>query len=505
MNSYSIEKLPTGIPGFDHIAYGGLPKGRSTLIAGTSGSAKTVFACQFLVEGIRQHGESGVFVTFEESPDDIRSNMLGLGWDIAQWEREGKWNFLDASRQPGDEYVVGGQFDLTALLARVENSVRTSNAQRVSLDSVGALLGQFNDPALVRNELLRIVASLKAMQVTSVMTAERINDRVGLARFGVEEFAADNVVTLRNNQEDERRRRTIEILKFRGAMHAKGEFPFTVASGKGIVVIPLSALELTQPAPNSRLTSGNAELDEMCGGGLFRDSIILVAGATGTGKTLIANTIVYGGVTNGERCLYFAFEESRDQLSRNSIGWGIDLEKLESGGLLRLECVYPESNGLQDHLIRLQAIVHEFRPQRVVVDSLSALNRVATPKGLREFLIGLTAFLKHEEITALFTTTTSALFGMASVTEDQISTLTDTIILLRYLETEAEMRRGLMVLKMRGSQHDKRIRELKIDNKGIQIGDAFHSMSGILSGNMSYMTTGESALVRDMFSVGPDS
>lgn len=499
MNSAGLEKLPTGIAGFDHIAHGGLPKGRSTLIAGTSGSAKTVFTCQFLIEGIRQRGEGGVFVTFEESPNDIRSNMLGFGWDIAQYEREGKWAFVDASRQPGEEYVVGGQFDLGALLVRVENGIRTIGAQRVVLDSVGALLAQFNDAGLVRNELLRIVASMKTMKVTSLMTAERIDDRVGLARFGVEEFVADNVVTLRNNMEDERRRRTIEILKFRGATHAKGEYPFTVTSGKGIDVIPLSALELTQHAPTERLSFGNAELDEMCGGGLFRNSIVLVAGPTGTGKTLIANTFVVGGSANGDRCLYFAFEESRDQLSRNAAGWGIDLQHMEREGLLRIENLYPESAGLQDHLIRIQSIVQQFRPQRVVIDSLSALNRIATTTGLREFLIGLIAFLKHENVTTLFTTTTTALFGFSSITDEQISTLTDTIILLRYLETEAEMRRGVMILKMRGSQHDKRIREMRISPNGIQVGDPFHSMSGILSGNMSYMTAGESEMVRNMF------
>ncbi len=494
-----IDKLPTGISGFDHIAAGGLPRGRTTLVTGTSGSAKTVFACQFLVEGIRQAGDAGVFVTFEESPDDIRRNMIGFGWDIRRWEREGKWVFVDASHHPGEESVITGEFDLGALLARIESAARSIGARRISMDSLGAILVQFGDNATVRNELFRVVSSLKQIGMTAVLTAERADEYGPVSRYSVEEFVADNVVILRNVLEDEKRRRTVEILKYRGTEHAKGEFPFTIVPGQGIVVIPLSAIELKQRSSSTRITSGNSELDRMCGGGFFRDSIILVSGATGTGKTLMATVFMAGGTLTGERCLLFAFEESRDQLFRNAIGWGVDFERMEREGLLRVVCEYPETAGLEDHLVRMKEIIAQFKPNRIAIDSLSALERVATPRSFREFVIAITSYIKQQEVAGLYTSTTPTLLGGTSITEGHISTITDSIILLRYVETFGEMRRGMTVLKMRGSMHDKNIREFTIDQHGMHITRPFRNIAGILSGNFMYVTSSEVERLQELF------
>jgi circadian clock protein KaiC len=494
-----IEKLPTGIAGFDHIAIGGLPKGRTTLVSGTAGSAKTVFASQFLAEGIAKAGEHGVFVTFEEPPSDIRRNMSSLGWDITRWEAEGSWAFVDASPQAGDDAVVSGSYDLGALLARIEHAVRKIGARRVAMDSLGAIFTQFSDSATVRRELFRVAMALKRLGVTAVMTGERIHEYGDIARYGVEEFVADNVVILRNALEDEKRRRTIEILKFRGTSHQKGEFPFTILPGEGIIVIPLSAIRLQQRSSNLRISSGNAELDHMCGGGLFRDSILLVSGATGTGKTLMTTEFMAGGANSGERCLLFAFEESREQLFRNATGWGVDFERLERDGLLKVVCEYPEVAGLEDHLISMTGVINAFRPTRVAVDSLSALERVGSIKGFREFVISLTSFIKHQEVAGLFTATTPSLLGGVSVTEAHISTLTDSIILLRYVEMYGEMRRGLTVLKMRGSAHDKDIREFTIDAQGMHIGRPFRGVGGILAGNPVQVTPGEIDRLSGMF------
>jgi len=309
-----VEKLSTGISGFDYISMGGLPKGRNTLLSGTAGSAKTVFAAQFLCEGILRFGEKGVFVTFEESPQDIRKNMLGFGWDIRKFEDENKWAFVDASMSPEHETIEAGNYDLGALLARIEYAIKKTGASRVSLDSLGAVFGQFSRVEIIRRELFRLSSALKQMNVTSIMTAEKVSEDGEIARHGIEEFVADNVIILRNSLEAEKRRRTIEILKFRGTLHSKGEFPFTILPEKGVVVIPLSAIELKQKSSNIRISSGNKLLDEMCGGGFFRDSIVLVSGATGSGKTLMATEFVCGGAKQNERCLLLAFEESREQL-----------------------------------------------------------------------------------------------------------------------------------------------------------------------------------------------
>lgn len=495
----SITKLPSHIPGFDHVADGGLPMGRTTLVCGSAGSAKTILAAQFLAEGIRCAGEPGVFVTFEESAEDVRLNMSGFGWNIAAWEAEGLWAFVDASPEPAHEAVIVGDYDLGALLARIEHAVSRVGAHRLSMDSLGAIFTQFTDSATVRREMFRIATALKRLGLTALLTAERTAEYGEIARYGVEEFVADNVIILRNVLEGEKRRRTLEILKFRGTAHRKGEYPFSIINGEGMVVIPLSAIELKQRSSDVRITSGSADMDAMCGGGFFRDSIILVSGATGTGKTLMATEFMAGGVNLNERCLLFAFEESREQLFRNASGWGVDFEGMEREGRLKVVCAYPETDGLEDHLIRMKRTIESFAPQRVAVDSLSALERVSSPRGFREFVICLTSFIKHQEIAGVFTATTPNLLGGASVTEAHISTITDLIILLRYVEMYGEMRRGLTVLKMRGSRHDKDIREFTIDARGMHIGKPFREVTGILAGSPRHAGSGEIDVIRNLF------
>ncbi|MBK1726006.1 circadian clock protein KaiC [Halorhodospira neutriphila] len=482
----AVEKLPTGIPGFDAVANGGLPAGRATLVAGTPGSAKTVLAGQFLATGI-EAGAAGVFVTCEESPADLRRNLSAFGWPIAAWEASGRWRFVDASPAIDVDALEAGSYDLGGLVARIRHAVEQSGAQRLAIDSLAALFSRFPDARQVRWDLYRIASQLKALGVTAVMTAERDAEYGGVARYGVEEFVADNVVILRNVLEAETRRRTLEILKFRGTHHQKGEYPFTIRPDSGVVVIPLSAMELVQRSSDTRVTSGNAALDTMCGGGIYRDSIVLVSGATGTGKTLMATEFTAGGLAAGERCLLLAFEESRDQLIRNARGWGVEYEPAEAGGALQIRCDYPEAAGLEDHLVRIKEAIDAFRPQRVALDSLTALERVASPRGFREFVIGLTSFIKEREIAGLFTASTPSLMGGASVTEAHISTLTDSIILLRYVEMGGEVQRGLTVLKMRGAAHERSIRQFTIDQRGMHIGAPFRGVEGILEGHPNRM------------------
>jgi circadian clock protein KaiC len=481
--SVTVPKTATGIAGFDSISEGGLPRERATLIAGTAGSAKTVFAVNYLAAGITQAGENGVFVTFEDSVPDVRRNMLGFGWDIAQWEKEGKWAFVDAAPDADGPMAVVGEYDLGGLLARIQHAVKKVNAKRVSLDSLNALFVQFKEHAMLRAELFRITAVLKKMGLTVVFTGERTQEYGEVTRYGIEEFVADNVVILRNILDEERRRRTVEILKMRGTSHQRGEFPFTITSREGIVVIPLSRIELTQSSSTVRITSGVKELDKMCGGGFFRDSVILASGASGTGKTLLVTQFMSGGYKAKERSLLFAFEESKDQLFRNAAAWGMDFKAMEKKERLMVVNRYPHSMAMEDHLVEMTQMIEDFKPNRVAVDSLSALERVSSLRGFREFVIALTSTLKKKETAGLFTSTSPSLLGGTSVTEKHISTLTDSIILLRYVEAFGSMRRALVVLKMRGSHHDADIREYTIDGDGMHIGQPMREVSGVLSGH----------------------
>ncbi len=494
-----IDRVPTGMPGFDLISHGGLPADRSTLITGTPGSGKTMFAVQFLAEGIRRHGQSGVFVTFEESTDDLRKNFISLGWDIEKWESENKWRFVDVSPHAGQRLIRVGKFDLSALLTRIGSAVEQVGAKRVALDSLGAIFTQVTDRSTLRSEIFRIMSVLKEMEVTAVLTGEHGRDDEVITRSDMEEFTADNVVITRNIREDERRRRTIEILKFRGTTHEKGEHPFTIIRRHGIVVLPLSSIELKQKSTEIRMTSGNVTLDGMCDGGYFRDFIVAVNGPTGTGKSLMATEFVKGGLHEGDRCLFLGFEESKDQIFRNASRWGIDFAGAESAGLLKVSCEYPEAMGLEDHSQRLRTLVKEFKPNRLALDSLSALERVASGKGYRKFVVGLTAFLKQKGIASLLTVNTPAIAGSPSMPEAEISSLADAIILLRYVEVHGEMRRGLTVLKMRGTSHDKEIREFAIDGTGMHIGQPFRNVSGILTGYSHNVVPSELERVGELF------
>jgi circadian clock protein KaiC len=494
-----LTKLPTGIVGFDQIANGGIPMGRSTLLSGTAGSGKTVMALQFLLAGVRDYHENGVFVTFEEAPADLMQNVRSFGWDLEGLLATRKIAVVDATPEPGEETITAGPYDLSALLARIESAIRSVGAKRVILDAIGALFPQLTDANVVRRELHRIAAGLRRLGVTTLVTMERTAEDGDVGRWGVEEFVADNVILLRNRLEQEKRRRTVEILKFRGATHHKGEYPFTIDSEDGVTIIPLSAIELVQKSSAIRVSSGVPELDRMCGGGMYRDSIILVSGATGTGKTLMVAQYVKAAIEAGEKALLFGAEESREQLTRNAASWGVDFERAEREGLLRIVCRYPEVMGLEDHLLQMKRDILAFQPKRVAIDSMSAFERVSTPKSFREFVIALTSTIKHLEITGLFTNTTSMISGGESVTETHISTITDTIVLLRYVELHGEMRRGLTVLKMRGTSHDKGIREYMIDGHGMHVHAPFRGVHGILTGTPTYTFVEERARLGELF------
>ena len=477
-----VIKHPTGIEGFDLIALGGLPAHRTTLVSGTTGSGKTLFGLEFLMKGILQFEEPGVFVTFEESPANLRQVMVSFNYDVDSAEAAGKWIFIDAALKSSAQEEVVGAYDFGGLVSRIGTAVRDIGAKRVVLDSIGSLFGRFSEAGLVRFELLRLSEALKDMGTTSILTMESSGGNGSLTRFGVEEFVADNVVLLSNILEQSKRRRTIEILKFRGAPHRSGEWLFAIVPHEGFVVIPVSLLAARELASSVRVTTGNAEFDRMCGGGFYRDSVVIVSGPTGVGKTLTATQFVKAGVALGERCLLFSFEESRDQLIRNAASWGLDLEVMESSGNLQIICDFPEMASLEDHFVSMKQAIERNRPDRLAVDNLSALERVASARGLRDFIIGMSSFVKQREITSLFTATSRTLVGGSSITEAHISTISDTIVVLRYAEMDGEIRRAITLLKMRGSAHDTRIREFSINAEGMQVGAAFVHGIGILGG-----------------------
>ncbi|MEQ7005187.1 circadian clock protein KaiC [Actinopolymorpha sp. B17G11] len=475
-----LARVPTGISGFDELALGGLPAGRSTLVTGTAGSGKTLFALEFLARGIQRFDEPGVFVTFEENPDDVRTNAASLGLDVETWEKEGKWAFVDASQDKTRRAAHLGPYDFGPLIARIEHAIRKTDAHRVALDSMAAILTRFTDVADVRDELFRVASALDDLGVVTVITAEKSEEYDTTSRHGVEEFVHSNVITMRNVLEHERRRRTIEILKFRGAPHRTGEWLFAIDPNEGILVLPLAFVPARHRASRVRISSGIRELDVMCGGGFFQDALVLLTGPTGAGKTLTCLQYASAAVEAGERCLFYTFDETREQLGRSAASWGMDLDAMERSGKLKVVAKYPEMSSLEDHFSQLRHAIADFDPARLVIDTLSALERVATPRTLLDFLTGLGSVLRQRDITTLLTALPPdrarlMTTGSAAI---EVAGLTDVTIRLHYFEAAGENQRTVSVVQARGTAHDERIRRVTIDETGLHIGRPVSEESG---------------------------
>ena len=479
----SVLKLPTGIAGFDHVAMGGLPARRATVVAGQAGSAKTVFAAQFLAEGVRR-GEPGVFVTLEEPAKDLRANLRTLGWDVETWEKQTDWRFVDASPLArGDEMHPRAHYSVETLAAQIGHAVDATGAQRLALDSLNGVLALHDDAVSARQQLRALISALRGMGLTIVLTVETPGDPGGtLSRYGVEEFVADNVVLLRNVREGSFRRRTVEVLKMRGAMHRKGDVGFTVVPGEGLVVLPVTAPHQSLQVDSTKVSTGHPGLDDLMHGGVLRGASTLLTGPTGTGKTLLATQFAADGANTGERVLLMAYEENRAQVFRNGASFGHDFQAMEEQGLLSVVPLYPEVASLDDHLVEIRDLVTRLQPSRLVIDSLSALQRLGSPAAYREFVIGVTSFVRTVGIATFMTASSPHLVGGTSVTESHISGLIDAIVVLRHVEVGSTLKRGILVLKMRGSSHEHQIRELIIGADRIEVGEAFSGLEGILMG-----------------------
>ncbi|MBU4347357.1 circadian clock protein KaiC, partial [Patescibacteria group bacterium] len=479
-----LEKIATKMAGFDEIAHGGIPKGRTTLLAGTSGSGKTIFAMQFLIGGLEKN-EPAVFVTFEETPEDIIRNMKSFGWDLQKWIDEGKFLFVDASPSE-DETIEVGEFDLGAFLARILYAIKKIKAKRVTLDSISALFPRYSDQAIIRRELYRITARLKKMGVTAILTAERVTEeKEQIARFGVEEFVSDNVVLLHNYLDTVRgdRKRSVEILKFRGTSHETQDTPLLVlANGMNVFPRPKPSYK-GQISSNKKLSLGVPGLDKMFFGGVYELSTTLVSGASGAGKTVLGLHFILEGARKGEKGLLIAFEESDEQLFRNAESFGQDLRKYVKEGLVRLFTSVPEELKPEEHFKRIRDIIEEVSVKRFVIDSLSALERIYPPDRFREFTVGLNTYLKSQGVTSIMTNTTASLLDVSQITETHLSTATDNIIILKYIELEGQMKRALILVKSRGSDHDKSLHEVIIDSNGMAVGETFYGIENLMGGS----------------------
>lgn len=474
-----LEKSPTGIRGFDEITQGGLPRGRTSLVTGGPGTGKTMFAMEFLVNGVIRHGEPGVFVSFEESREELIANSASLGFSLPELCESNRL-YVDYVHVERSEIEETGEYDLEGLFIRLSHAINTVGAKRLVLDTIETLFSGLSNTSILRAELRRLFRWLKDKGMTTIVTGER--GAGSLTREGLEEYVSDCVILLDHRVAEQVSTRRLRVVKYRGTEHGTNEYPFLI-SDRGLMVLPITSMKLDYEASEERVSSGIPRLDDMLGGkGFYRGSLVLVSGTAGTGKTSVAAAFAEAACRRGERCMYFAFEESARQVVRNMRSIGLDLDRWVEKGLLKIVGQRPTVHGLEHHLMTLQLMIDDFDPAAVVVDPVTNLIQVGTASDVRATLVRLVDHLKGRNITAIFTSLTSG-GAVAEKTDVGISSLADTWMILKNLETGGERNRVITILKSRGMAHSNQVREFQLTSKGIDLVDVYAGPEGVLTGS----------------------
>jgi circadian clock protein KaiC len=475
----TLLKSPTGIQGFDEITGGGLPKGRPTLICGSAGCGKTLFGMEFLVRGATQFNEPGVFMSFEETNEELIANVASLGFDLPDLVKHKKIS-LDHVHIERSEIEETGEYDLEGLFIRLGYAIDSIKAKRVVLDTIESLFAGLPNQMILRAELRRLFRWLKEKGVTAIITGERGEET--LTRQGLEEYVSDCVILLDHRVTEQTSTRRIRVVKYRGSLHGTNEYPFLIDEN-GFSILPVTSLGLKHAISNDRISSGIPALDKMLEGkGYFRGSTVLISGTAGVGKTSIAAHFTEAACKRGERVLYFCFEESPNQLMRNMLSIGINLEPWLEKGLLQFQATRPTFYGLEMHLAATHKAVNDFKPYVVIMDPINNFVIGEKEAEVKIMLMRIVDFLKSNQITALFTSLT-ANEGALEHTDVEISSLIDTWLLLRDIELSGERNRGMYVLKSRGMAHSNQIREFILTDHGIELRDVYVGAGGVLTGS----------------------
>jgi circadian clock protein KaiC len=478
-NSDRLIKVPTGIAGFDEITGGGLPGGRPTLICGSAGCGKSLMATEFLVRGALEYGEPGVLMTFEETAADIRKNVASLGFNINRMVAR-KQLVVDHVFINRNEIEENGEYDLEGLFIRLGHAIDTIGAKRVVLDTIESLFSGLNNQAILRGELRRLFGWLKDRNITAVITAERGDGT--LTRHGLEEYVSDCVVLLDHRVIGQVSTRRLRVVKYRGSTHGANEYPFLIDTN-GMSVLPLSSASMDYKVSNLRMSTGVAELDVMLGGkGFYRGSTVMLSGTSGTGKSSVAACLAHATCLRGERCMYFSFEESEAQILRNMRTIGLDLAPHVAAGLLQFHASRPTVHGLEMHLVKLHRLIDDFKPSVVILDPVTNLATAGNVNDSNSMLIRLIDFLRKKGVTAFFISLTSG-GKTPEGTDEGMSSIVDTWLLLSDIESGGERNRAMYVLKSRGMPHSNQVREFLITSRGVRLVPTYLGPSGVLTGS----------------------
>ena len=474
-----LPKTPTGITGLDEITHGGLPKGRTSLVCGAAGSGKTLLSLEFIIKGALDYNEPGVFMAFEEKADELTANVASLGFDLEKLQKS-KMLKIDHVNIDRSEIEETGEYDLDGLFIRLGFAIDSIGAKRVVLDTLENLFSGLENEAIIRAELRRLFTWLKEKGVTAVITGEK--GEGSYTRHGLEEYVSDCVIFLEHRVNNKISTRILRIVKYRGTVHGTNEYPFLIDED-GISVLPVTSLQLDHEASKERISTGIPSLDQMLGGlGFYRGSSILISGTAGTGKTSIAACFAHESCRRNERCLYFAFEESPQQIIRNMAEVGLDLKADIDKGLLQMHTARPTLHGLEMHLVDIHKKIKAFRPRTVILDPITNFISVGSVSEVKLMLIRLIDFLQAQQITVLFTAL-SLNTVVNEQTDEGVSSLVDAWLLIKDIEFNGERNRGIYIMKSRGMKHSNQVREFTISEEGLALVDVYLGPSGVLTGS----------------------
>lgn len=461
----TFPKSSTGIQGLDVITNGGLPKNRPTLLLGNTGCGKTIMAMQFLVNGVILFDEPGVFISFEEKTDELITNVSSLGYDLNKHIADNKI-YLEYIKISQEEIQQTGRYDIEGLFVRLEQAINKISAKRVVLDSLDTLFYGF-DPKVLRLEFKRLLSWLKEKNVTAIITGEIGN--TFLTRHGVEEYVADCVIILDNRSVNQVTTRRLRIAKYRGSVHGNNEYPFIIDEN-GITVLPLIGVSLKQESSSKRISSGLDQLDTMLEKkGFFVGSSILISGTAGTGKTSIAAAFANNVCNKKQSCLFCAFEETPNQIIRNMKSAGLNLNPMIKSDLLHFYYARPTLQNLELHFIAIRKMIKEIKPSAIILDPITNLMTEGPNSDTRSMLITFIDFLKSEQITVMFTAAITVGSIERNPSDEGISSMVDTWMLVQDIEKEANRTQTFCIMKSRGMAHSNEVKKFIISSNGIEL------------------------------------
>jgi len=475
----ALPKISTGIYGLDQILEGGFPESRTTIISGGPGCGKSIIGLEFIYRNA-VNGTPGLFVSFEEKADAILQNAMTLGWNLKELEKDKKISICAPYIDP--KTIISGQFSIMGLMTIIDAKLKELNTNHMVIDAIDILLKIFNDESKERNEIYSFHNWIQEKKITTILTVKSLTECTSPIRYDFLDFMADCVIHLDNRVDEQKSTSRLRVIKYRGSYFGKNEYPYIIKKN-GISIVPISKSGLRHRPLGAYISSGNEDFDNVLGGGYRKCSCVLISGITGSGKTTLANTFIENACNkNRSRILYIGFEESQEAIINNMLSPGIDLRPAIKTNLLQYLTALPESMDCEEHLIRAFDKINEFKPDHIIVDSISACPRMGSEKIAFDYIMRLLNFCKENDITCFFLNQTIKAMDIHQISGMEISSLIDTAILLGMIEEKGEINRIVIVLKSRGTSHSNQYREFQITNNGISFVDVYIGEGGVLTG-----------------------